>query len=62
MSYDRFEKKIPLIAVLGVGVVDLIRDYFKRDLADAVGVVAIFFVVMPLLFWVVERRSERARK
>jgi len=62
MSYDRFEKKVPLFAVLFIGVVDLIRDYFKRDVVDAGVVAAIFFVLMPLLLWVVGRRSDRARK
>ena len=62
MSYDRFEKNIPLLAVLSVGVIDLVRDYFKHDVVDAVVVSAIFFVLMPLLFWAVARRSDRARK
>ena len=42
MSCDQFEKKIPLFAVLFVGVVDLIRYYFKHDAVDAVVVVATF--------------------
>jgi hypothetical protein len=62
MSPDWLRKRIPLFAVLGVGVIDLIRDYFKHDAGDAVVVVAIFFVLMPLLFWVVDRKSDRARR
>lgn len=40
-----------------VGVVDLIRDYFKKDWSDAVFVVILFFVLGPLWMWWRNRKS-----
>ena len=44
-------------ALIFIGLVDLVRDYFKKDWGDAVFVIILFFVLGPLWMWWRSRKS-----